>query len=111
MALWFLRGVRRGVVTTRYPAAPEPFSMLLATPPSFVAARLDRKRAQDLASACPSGALEVEGRTLVFDVGACTCCGACRRYAPEAVVPSGEFELAATSRDALVKRIPLGREP
>ena len=47
---------------------------------------------------------------LIFDVGACTACGRCREAAPEAVTASGEFELAATARADLVKRIPLPRE-
>ena len=44
---------------------------------------------------------------MVFDVGACTACGRCAEEAPEAVQASGEFELAATDRAHLVKRIPL----
>jgi formate hydrogenlyase subunit 6/NADH:ubiquinone oxidoreductase subunit I len=59
---------------------------------------------------CPSRALRREDDTLIFDVGACTACGRCREAAPEAVTASGEFELAATERADLVKRIPLPRE-
>ena len=44
---------------------------------------------------------------LVFDAGACTACGRCAEAAPHAVTSSGEFELAATARSALVKKIPL----
>jgi formate hydrogenlyase subunit 6/NADH:ubiquinone oxidoreductase subunit I len=44
---------------------------------------------------------------LIFDAGACTACGRCLEAAPEAVTPSGEFELAARDRGHLVKRIPL----
>jgi formate hydrogenlyase subunit 6/NADH:ubiquinone oxidoreductase subunit I len=44
---------------------------------------------------------------LVFDVGACTACGRCAEAAPHAVTSSGEFELAATARSALIKKIPL----
>jgi formate hydrogenlyase subunit 6/NADH:ubiquinone oxidoreductase subunit I len=40
-------------------------------------------------------------------VGACTACGRCAAAAPDAVVPSGEFELAVTARAALVKVIPI----
>jgi formate hydrogenlyase subunit 6/NADH:ubiquinone oxidoreductase subunit I len=47
---------------------------------------------------------------LIFDVGACTACGRCREAAPGAVTASGEFELAATARGHLVKRIPLRGE-
>ena len=33
MALWFLRGVRRGVVTTRYPTEVDSWTAQLPTPP------------------------------------------------------------------------------
>ncbi len=133
MPQWFVRGLRRGVVTTRYPAGPEASAASLPTPPAFRQDQLSRlapERAAPrplsppnpigrgaapgqfmvadlLVSVCPSGALRRDGYELVFDVGACTSCGECRRAAPDAVVPSGEFELAATSRDQLIKRIPL----
>ena len=34
MPLWFLRGLRRGVVTTRYPDRPDPSATDLPTPPA-----------------------------------------------------------------------------
>jgi len=110
MTLWFVRGLRRGVVTTRYPARPDASAAQLPTPPSFRRNALDRAVADRLAAICPSHALRVEPDTLVFDVGACTACGRCQDAAPGAVARSGTFELAATSRDDLVKRIPLTPE-
>ena len=35
MPLWFVRGLRRGVVTTRYPAAARGSAAFLPTPPAF----------------------------------------------------------------------------
>ena len=60
-------------------------------------------------SVCPGPALSRTADTLIFDVGACTACGRCALVAPHAVTPSGEFELAATDRSALVKMIPIRR--
>lgn len=123
MTLWFVRGIRRGVVTTRYPARPDGSASFLPTPPSFRPHALTRETAGRLAEICPSGALQVvnkegDGDALVFDVGRCTACGRCAAEAPRAVTPSGAFELAATSRSVLIKTIPLrgpggngGREP
>lgn len=110
MALWFLRGLRRGVVTTRYPAVTDEWARALPTPPRFRPAALTAALADRLAEACPSRALRREGRDLVFDVGACTACGRCSGLAPGAVVPSGVFELAVTDRAALLKRIPIQGE-
>jgi hypothetical protein len=107
MPLWFLRGLRRGVVTTRYPGRPDAFSAALPTPPAFRPEALTRDLADRLAEVCPSRALTRSDDMLTFDVGACTACGRCRAEAPGAVTASGAFELAATDRAHLVKRIPL----
>ncbi len=108
MALWFLRGLRRGVVTTRYPSRADPSAVYLPTPPVFDAGRLTVELGDRLVRACPSGAIDRQGNVLILDVGACNGCGRCIQIGEQAVRPSGEFELAATSRDHLVKRIPIG---
>ena len=117
MTLWFIRGIRRGVVTTRYPARPDESARLLPAPPAFRPQAVTAETAGRLAAVCPSGALRLEkghgaagGSTLAFDVGRCTACGRCAAEAPDAVTSSGEFELAATSRSALVKAIPIRGE-
>jgi len=112
MPLWFARGLRRGVVTSRYPAGPDRSAALLPTPPAFRPRQLTRETVDRVVAACPSTALRRQGNMLVFDVGACTWCGRCADAAPHAVTPSGDFELAATTRSALVKTIPiLGEQP
>jgi formate hydrogenlyase subunit 6/NADH:ubiquinone oxidoreductase subunit I len=110
MTLWFIRGLRRGVVTTRYPASPDASVANLPTPPTFRSRSLTRQTADRLAWICPSGALRRDGSVLVYDVGRCTACGRCAAEAPVAVIRSGEFELATTDRSALVKRIPVREE-
>ena len=112
MALWFLRGLRRGVLTTRYPrGTPEPWTRELPSPPLFDTSLLDTDMADRLITICPSFALRRDDHVLIYDVGACTACGRCLAAAPDAVRPSGAFELAATSRDALIKLIPLRKTP
>ena len=105
---WFFRGVAKGVVTTRYPARRDEWSDSLPTPPAFRGDLLTVELAERLVSACPASALRREEADLVLDIGACTACGACAAVGGEAVVPSGEFELAARRRSALVKRIAIG---
>ena len=107
MPLWFARGLRRGVVTTRYPARPDSSAVFLPAPPAFRPRQLTRETADRLIAVCPSTALSRRDNVLVFDAGACTACGRCAEAAPHAVTSSGEFELAATARSALVKKIPL----
>jgi ferredoxin len=110
MTLWFIRGLRRGVVTTRYPARPDASTASLPTPPSFRPEALTGQRADRLASLCPSRALRWEGSVLVYDVGRCTACGRCAAEAPDAVIRGGAFELATTDRPALIKEIPVREE-
>lgn len=108
MALWFLRGLRRGVVTTRYPDRPaEHWVQTLTASVEFRSTELTSSIAAALVEACPSHALSQDNGALVYDVGACTGCGRCRALAPTAVVGSSDQELAATDRADLVKRIPI----
>ena len=110
MAIWFLRGLRRGVVTTRYPARPDRSAADLPTPPQFRVDRIPGELAERLTVVCPSRALHREGDVLVYDVGSCTCCGRCEQVAPAVLGPSGQFELAVTARSHLTKRIRLTGE-
>jgi hypothetical protein len=110
MTLWFLRGLRRGVVTTSYPARPDDSASDLPTPPVFASGAIDRALADRLVVVCPSRALRREGGELRYDIGACTACGRCREIADQAIRPSGVFELAVTNRAHLIKRIPLKPE-
>jgi ferredoxin len=107
MPMWFARGLRRGVVTTRYPASSDSSAAALPTPPAFRPRKLTRELVDVMISVCPGPALRRDGDTLIFDAGACTACGRCVQVAPYAVTPSGEFELATTDRAALVKAIPI----
>lgn len=108
MELWFLRGLRRGVVTTHYPAHPDASAQTLPSPPQFRANRITPSLADAMVAVCPSRALRRDGTTLIFDVGACSACGRCLAVAGAAARPSHLVELAATSREQLVKHIPLG---
>ena len=108
MALWFLRGLRRGVVTTRYPKSVEDWATSLPTPPAFRPELLTPELVDRLVEVCPGPALRRAKETLVVDLGACTACGLCIREGAPAVTPSGVWELAARRRSALVQRIPIG---
>lgn len=107
MAWWFVRGLRRGVVTSRYPARPDPSAAVLPTPPMFRPDLLTVAGVDRLIDICPARALSRDGMTLRYDVGRCTACGGCTSMLGDAVRPSGEFELTATKRDQLIKIIPI----
>lgn len=105
MILWFLRGLRRGIVTTRYPAAVDPWARQLPSPPAFDPGLLTETIVDQAIAICPNRALRKQTNELVLDLGACTGCGLCFG---EAAAPSGAFELASRSREELIKRIPIG---
>lgn len=107
MAWWFIRGLRRGVVTTHYPFRPEPSVKKLATPPVFRADLLTEKIVDQLTERCPTGALSRNGETFIYDIGACVSCGRCMGVDDHVVRPSDTVELAALRRGDLVKRIPI----
>lgn len=110
MAIWFYRGLRRGVATTRYPKALDPWTRDLPTAPAFHSRRLTRELAERLAEACPAGAIAREGAELVIDLGRCTGCGSCLRVGADALAPSGTFLLSTAQRSALIKRVPIRGE-
>jgi ferredoxin len=110
MAFWFYRGLRRGIATTRYPKAIDPWTEQLPSPPAFHSARLTPRLVDALIESCPARALSRDQRELVLDLGGCTGCGRCVELSGGAAEPSGEFLLAATDRQQLVKRIAIPGE-
>ena len=107
MAFWFYRGLRKGIVTTRYPKVIDPWTADLPTPPAFRSLYLTAELADRLADGCPASAIWREGAELVVDLGRCTGCGRCAEIGGDAVAPSGEFLLASADRASLVKRVPI----
>ena len=98
MTLWFIRGLRRGVVTTRYPARPDASAGFLPTPPAFRPRALTRVTAGRLVTDLPErGADAVDDRDARLrrrQVHRVRADAPPRRR--DAVESSGEFELAAT---------------
>lgn len=111
MAVWFYRGLRRGVVTTRYPKTIDAWTSSLPSPPAFHSARLTGALADELTRACPSRAIARQDGELVVDLGRCSSCGCCLQIAGDAAEPSGMFLLAAHDRAALIKRVRIEGDP
>jgi len=101
MSIWALRGLRDGVVTTRWPKRPDEYAGSWRGP---VIAVGDSPVADDVAGLCPTGAIEVSDRVRV-DQGRCILCGRCVAQRPDlfawgagATGPAA----AALTREALV---------
>jgi len=102
-----LRPLRRGRVTSRYPAAPPVLPPAARGLPELDPARCDATAA--CVTACPTGAIGVTPGEWAIDVGACTFCAACARVCPTGAIRLGaRIELASDVRSDLVVRRPTG---
>jgi Ni,Fe-hydrogenase III small subunit len=115
--MWALRGMRNGVLTTRWPARPDPYAAatrgpatVLAGPhegesgPATVLAGRDAAGSgADLARLCPAGAISTDraGQARV-DQGRCILCGRCVAARPELFGWSAGPDQAALTRAGLV---------
>lgn len=99
MLKWLFRGLRHGIVTSRYPARPEPA-------PAGFRGRVALLRAADasenLADLCPTGAIRITNGRVSLDRGLCVLCGACVAHAPERFAFVAEYETAVRRRSAMV---------
>ena len=73
MSIWVLRGLRDGVVTTRWQARPDAYADSWRGP----ARPLPVPAVPGLDTLCPTGAISVAGDTVRVDQGKCILCGRC----------------------------------
>jgi Ni,Fe-hydrogenase III small subunit/ferredoxin len=109
--MWVLRGLRDGVLTTRWPARPDEYAaatrgpaMVLAGPEAVLAgAASGHISGSDAAALCPVGAISADqaGRARV-DQGRCIQCGRCVHLRPDVFGWSAGPGSAALTRAALV---------
>jgi Ni,Fe-hydrogenase III small subunit/ferredoxin len=100
MSPWVLRGLRHGVVTTRWPSRPDPYADGWRGPATV----LDPRPAgsADLAALCPAGAIAVTHGSVRLDQGRCILCGRCIAARPDVFGWSRGSGGAALTRDGLV---------
>lgn len=99
---WIPRGLREGIVTSRYPARSdgygEDFHAAVHVRPGVGDAPL----VSGAAAACPTGAISVTDGVARLDRGRCILCGRCVSLCPEVFEFDPGFETGTTDRDALV---------
>ena len=86
--MWVLRGLRNGVVTTRWPAKPDPYADEWRGPATVLdggrGTAGERGTADRLDQLCPTGAIDQrEDGGVTLDQGKCICCGRCVTARPE----------------------------
>jgi Ni,Fe-hydrogenase III small subunit/ferredoxin len=104
--MWVLRGLRNGVVTTRWPAKPDDDAQGQRGP----ARVLDRSPASpaDLPGLCPSGAISYSPDDGVrLDQGRCILCGRCVSQRPDVFGwPAGPASATLSRRGLVVPAVP-----
>jgi Ni,Fe-hydrogenase III small subunit/ferredoxin len=102
MSVWVLRGLRGGVVTTRWPRRADEYADSWRGP---VTVRPEAGGASVPAGLCPTGAIETTGGSVRVDQGKCILCGRCVTERPDvfawAAGATGP-DAAALARQALV---------
>jgi Ni,Fe-hydrogenase III small subunit len=107
--MWALRGLRDGVITTRWPARPDPYAAgrgpatVLDAQPAYPPG----EAGEPLERLCPTGAIGSEERadgqrTVRLDQGRCVQCGRCVAARPDVFGWSGGPAAAALWREGLV---------
>ena len=96
-----LRGLRDGVVTTRWPAKPDAYDDAWRGPVRLVDSA--GQGSTDLANLCPTGAITVTDGTVRVDQGRCILCGRCVTERPGVFAWSqGATGPAALAREQLI---------
>jgi Ni,Fe-hydrogenase III small subunit/ferredoxin len=97
---WVLRGLRDGIVTTRYPKRPDPYAFGFRSAPAVMPHPSDT--APQVADVCPTGAISVDGGRVRLDRGACILCGDCVRVYPSTFGWGAGSDTATVDRRMLV---------
>ena len=98
--MWVLRGLRDGVLTTRWPARPDPYAATGRGPATVLTPQ--PAEAEQLGGLCPTGAISRGGGSLRLDQGRCVQCGRCVAARPDVFGWSRGPATAALSRSGLV---------
>ncbi len=102
MSPWVLRGLRNGVVTTRWPARPDPYASSWRGPATVLTPAV-AAGAEGLDALCPTGAISIEpGAGVRLDQGKCIQCGRCVASRPDVFGWSDGPGAAALTRGGLV---------
>jgi len=96
---WVLRGLRDGVVTSRYPARPDGYADAFR---GAVTVRTDTDDVSDaVAAVCPTGAIDGSAGRVRLDRGACILCGNCVAMYPDMFAWAPGSETARLHRGQL----------
>lgn len=97
---WIPRGLREGIVTSRYPRRPDGYGEGFRG--AMVVHASDDPRVASAAESCPTDAISVAHGRPRLDRGRCILCGRCAELYPAVFQFEPNFETSTLSRGALV---------
>lgn len=101
--MWALRGMRDGVLTTRWPARPDDYAAAARGPAAVLdPVALPADEAAAASRLCPAGAISGENGRIRLDQGRCIQCGRCVAARPDVFGWQRGPDSARLSRPALV---------
>jgi Ni,Fe-hydrogenase III small subunit len=106
MSQWLVKGLRRGIRTTTYPAAPEQAAGVTPGLPCNVEYGGDPT---ELARRCPTGAIGATGHAVAIQPGRCIHCYRCVRGTIAPLTWESGYEWAETGDDTAVLDAPFRR--
>ncbi len=101
---WIARGLRDGIVTTRYPRRPDGYGPTFRAVATIGATASADSHASvnEAIAACPTRAISAEGSRIQLDRGRCIACGRCVEQAPDVFAFESSPESAVLGRQMLV---------
>lgn len=99
---WIPRGLREGIVTTRYPGRPDGYGAAFQGSIVVNPGQVGGPGLNAAAQACPTGAISESDGHPRLDRGRCILCGRCTQLFPEAFRFDPGLESAAAARQHLV---------
>ncbi len=101
--MWALRGVRNGVLTTRWPARPDEYAAGTRGSATLLPGAVPAAdKAGRLSGLCPTGAISQDTHGVRLDQGRCIQCGRCMAARPDLFGWQPGPASAALSRTALI---------
>jgi Ni,Fe-hydrogenase III small subunit/ferredoxin len=99
---WVPRGIREGVVTSRYPREPDGYGSGFRGSLNVSGDAADVDALDAVVDACPTKAIAVRNSIVELDRGACILCGRCVAMLPDVFEFSSGVETSSTTRSGLV---------
>lgn len=99
---WIPRGLREGVVTSRYPRRHDGYGTGFRASVAVASVTATEPPILSAVAACPTGAVTSDSGQVRLDRGRCILCGRCVEVCPELFRFDAGFETSVERREALV---------